>query len=153
MAQFIYGDWLSLCRTFMLGVMLAIVYDGIRIWRRIVVHRHLWSISAEDILFWMCSAIAMFALSMELSSGVVRLFWLIVAVLGAVLYKLTFSRYLVRLVTRFLRFLIKIISFPLKKLGVCLRMIISKLRIRVRRKGEANGNGQTSNREPEKSDA
>ncbi len=94
------------------GMILAAEYDCIRIFRRIVRHRKVWTISVEDILFWINAGITVFCVIYEVNSGVVRGFSLMGFVIGALLYRAAFGVYIVRYATKIILFFLK----PLKKL-------------------------------------
>lgn len=133
MTDFLYYDGQHFIQAIFCGVFLSVVYDAIRVWRRIVIHRRVFWIGIEDILFWIFAGIRLFLLSFETRSGIVRGFLLIGAVLGALLYHLIFGRFLVNIVS-------KILKYPLKKLVAWVKIILCK--IRRFRKEEGSGNGQ-----------
>ncbi len=95
-----------------LGMMLALEYDCIRIFRRIVKHRHVYTMAVEDIIFWFHVSIVVFCSVYEMNNGIVRGFIVVSQVLGAVLYRYAFGRYFVKYISKFLLFVLK----PLKKL-------------------------------------
>lgn len=123
MTDFIYSDWVHLCQTVTWGVILAMAYDLIRIFRRVKRHKKMWSVALEDILFWMAAGVAVFALAFQTSSGVIRGFLLGGALAGAAMYKYTFSELLVTYLSKWLNFILKIMMFPLKKCTESVKII------------------------------
>ena len=54
--------------TITVGIGLAVLYDCLRIWRRLVPHGIIW-LSVEDILFWMASALITFTVCFVEDAG------------------------------------------------------------------------------------
>lgn len=96
-----------------LGMAAAFIYDSIRVFRRIIRHKKVWTIAAEDIIYWVCMSFLAFSATYNLSNGAVRGFMVMTAILGAMLYKAVLGKYYVKYVTKLIHFLIK----PLKKLN------------------------------------
>lgn len=65
------------------GAVVRLTYQCIRCFRRIVAHR-LAAIGAEDMIFWMGSAVYMFVQIYHTSDGSVRWYFVLGIVLGAV---------------------------------------------------------------------
>ena len=66
------------------GAIVCLVYQCIRCFRRIVAHR-LAAIGAEDIIFWLGSAVYMFVQIYHTSDGSIRWYFLLGVVLGVIL--------------------------------------------------------------------
>ena len=60
-----------LLASFLTGAALLLVYDLLRIMRRLVSHKS-WVTGVEDLLFWIGSAIALFAMLYRENSGYIR---------------------------------------------------------------------------------
>lgn len=71
-------------RACLAGNFLVLVYEMLRVCRRIVIHRW-WILSAEDFFFWIFSAIFLFSEMYHTSNGSVRLYFILGVVLGAFL--------------------------------------------------------------------
>jgi spore cortex biosynthesis protein YabQ len=82
----------------LLGAMLSVFYDIFRALRKHIPHHNL-VVMLEDILFWLISAAAVFVFIYNTNSGEVRAFVFIGAVLGGVLYFLTISKLVIRLLS------------------------------------------------------
>ncbi len=95
-----------------MGMLLGLEYDCIRIFRRVIRHKHVWTMSLEDIIYWIVAAFQVFGLIYEQGDGVVRVFLVVTMVLGAILYRYAFGRFLVVYVSKILNFIFR----PLKKL-------------------------------------
>lgn len=66
------------------GAVVRLTYQCIRCFRRIVAHR-LAAIGAEDMIFWMGSAVYMFVQIYHTSDGSIRWYFLLGVVLGVIL--------------------------------------------------------------------
>lgn len=122
-SEFIVSEGhICLVAAFM-GMLLGFQYDCIRIFRRVFPHRHLWTMSLEDILYWIMAAFQVFGLIYEHGDGVIRLFLVVVLILGALLYRCALGKYYVLYVSRLLNLLLK----PLKN-------VVSSVTIRFRRR-------------------
>jgi len=104
------------------GMIIAAEYDCIRIFRRVVIHKKLWTTSAEDIIYWLIVGIEVFCLLYENSNGVVRGFLIVAMLVGAVIYRYGIGRFFVRYVSQIIIFLLK----PLKKIIRFIKMYLRK---------------------------
>ncbi len=125
-SEFIVAEGnICLVAAFM-GMVLGLEYDCIRVFRRVFKHKKVWTMSLEDIVYWVVAAFQVFGLIYEHGDGVVRVFLLVMMILGTVLYRYAFGRYLVVYVARMLNFALK----PLKK-------VYSSVTIFIRKKKDA----------------
>ncbi len=85
MVSSVYWEWELLLQTIKLGVKLAFIYDGIRIFRLLIFHKSI-LISIEDLFFWIYATIIIFELQLEQSEGVLRGFSILGMLLGMYLY-------------------------------------------------------------------
>lgn len=154
MTDFIYSDWIHFCQAVTWGVILAAAYDLIRIFRRVVHHRKMWSTALEDILFWMAAGVAVFALAFQTSSGVIRGFLLCGTIAGAAMYKYTFSELLVRAFSKLLNFVVKVLMFPLKKCRESVKIIVKAAGKWFRKhfRGKDNGGKKDTGKQKKHSD-
>lgn len=84
-----------LLKAFATGVILMLVYDLLRIVRKLIPHG-IFLISLEDILFWLSGAVAIFVMLFRENDGYLRAFSIGGVILGMALYALTLSRYVVK---------------------------------------------------------
>ena len=109
--------------SLVLGVFLVLVYDCLRIFRRIVRHGNFW-ISAEDLCYWIMAAFVIFAMLYQKNDGLIRGFSIGGVVLGMLFYNQLISRYVVKYIVYILRKIISIVrktcafvSAPFRKAG------------------------------------
>ena len=98
------------------GAYITIVYDCIRIFRRLIPHGNLW-IGIEDFLFWTWTALWVFSVLYRENDGSLRIYTILSMVLGMVLYHQTISEPLVGIFGKTIKRLKKLISKLIIKLG------------------------------------
>ena len=81
------------------GAGLFLVYDVLRVIRRIFVHGIIW-VSIEDALYWMISGFWIFLRICRLNDGIIRGYMLVAGLAGAALYYAVFSRPLMFRITK-----------------------------------------------------
>lgn len=99
MSSQIVEETLFLYHSVLLGVFVAVIYDIIRIFRRVVKHNRFF-LSLEDILYWVFCAWEVFYLLYKESSGVLRWFAILGIALGMFLYLISISRFVVHFVSK-----------------------------------------------------
>lgn len=97
--------------SLIMGMVLLLVYDQIRIFRRLIPHGTIW-VGIEDILFWIASAVSLFAMLYRENSGYIRGFAIGGVVVGMLIYNLLLSRLVVRGSVFLLRKILFLISRP-----------------------------------------
>ncbi len=95
--------------SFVLGMMLVLVYDCLRIFRRLVRHGVLW-ISLEDLCYWIFTAFVIFAMLYQKNDGLIRGFSIGGIVLGMFLYNQYISRHTVKFIARILKRIIRFVQ-------------------------------------------
>ncbi|MCM1157402.1 MAG: spore cortex biosynthesis protein YabQ [Bacteroidales bacterium] len=93
MADLIYDEVKLFTVCLLLGLLLALAYDGIRILRLFFGHRN-WLIDLEDLLFWLFTAWLVFRTLFIYNRGALRGYAFLGLFLGVLLYTLTLSRLL-----------------------------------------------------------
>ena len=71
-------------RSFLCGMFLALLYDLLRLFRRLVRHGN-FALAVEDLLYWLACGILIFRMLYEENSGAIRGFAIGAVVLGMVL--------------------------------------------------------------------
>ncbi len=114
-------------RAMLLGVMIAVFYDTIRIFRRVFRHGVFW-IAMEDFFFWFICCLKIFEMFIKENSGTLRWFAIAANVVGMLLYCKTLSRLYVTYVSKLLKFLLGILIKVLTAALKPLRFLYGKLR-------------------------
>lgn len=104
------GDIRFFLAALALGAVAALVYDLLRVWRRLRKHT-LFAISVQDFLYWFFLGLAGFRMLYYYNAGTLRFFAFFGICLGACLYLVTLSRFFVKYCLQLLLFL----TFPLRK--------------------------------------
>ncbi len=71
-------------RAFLWGIFLTLLYDLLRIFRRLVTHGT-FALAAEDLLYWITCGILIFRMLYEENSGAIRGFAIAAVILGMLL--------------------------------------------------------------------
>ena len=121
------------------GVVLALLYDILRIFRRLLPHS-LFFVSIEDFLFWFLAGIAAFYMTYVYNDGIIRLYAIVGMLLAVVLYHIIFSRFIVRFCTKMCEFLFNPIRKGLKKVIKAVKMI--KIKCFYRKSGKEISDGK-----------
>lgn len=108
------------------GILLLVVYDCIRIIRRIVPHKGFF-VALEDILFWLVASIVIFIMIYERNNGTIRGFAILGMLLGMVIYNQLLSQLVVKGITRIIKTIIKAIKKVLSILFRPFAFIAKKL--------------------------
>lgn len=85
MSSRIVGELEFFVRSFVWGVGITILYDGLRLFRRVIRHGTL-AVSIEDLLYWMVYAGLLFRMIYLENDGMIRGFALLAVLLGMILY-------------------------------------------------------------------
>lgn len=136
MSSQILEETLILYHAVLLGIYVAVIYDIIRIFRRIVKHNRFF-LSLEDLLYWIFCAWEVFYLLYEENSGILRWFTILGIALGMFLYLISISGFAVRFISgisikcvqktgKMFGFLLKPLKKKLTSLKKMLKMVIYK---------------------------
>lgn len=83
------------CTSIFVGAGLFLLYDVLRIFRRIIPHGNIW-IGVEDFIYWMICTGIVFVMLYQENDGMIRGFALLGLVFGMAVYFLLLSRYVVQ---------------------------------------------------------
>lgn len=142
-ASLIEWEWQALLSSLFFGMVLSWEYDWIRIFRRVIRHRRVWTIFVEDILYWLNAAITVFCVTYEVNDGIVRGFSIIGFLLGALLYRYSFGCFFVKYVSKGINFILK----PLKKVFSLIKIGVIKLVGKIRGFIESKAKGKQKSNE------
>ena len=101
-----------LLAAFLTGALLLFIYDVLRIVRKIVPHK-MWLVGVEDLLLWIGSALALFAMLYRENSGYIRGFVIGGVLVGMLLYNLLLSAWIVAGSVFLLKKILFVLSRPL----------------------------------------
>lgn len=120
MNEIVNTQTLLFIRAIQVGMLLASLYDLIRIARKMVKHPN-WLVQIEDMLYWIVCMFISFGIFYIHNFASIRFFVLIGMLLGAVFYLVTFSivfmkvaTYVIEVVKKALSCLIQWLSIPIK---------------------------------------
>ncbi len=109
------------------GGLLLVVYDVLRILRRLIPHDSFF-IALEDFFFWVIASLFIFGMIYRVNDGVIRGFSALGVVLGGVLYHYSISDFLVRSISALFHFIMRILRIILTPLKLALHKLQKLLR-------------------------
>lgn len=126
MVSSVYWEWELLLYAVRLGIKLAFIYDGIRLFRLLFNHRNI-VISIEDLFFWIYATWIIFSFQLEQSDGVLRGFSILGMLLGMFLYNKIFGEKLLYLAGKGISFFKRRLTEAGKmfKIKLCKHMDVS----------------------------
>ena len=138
MNEDIMAELYFLLHSFGMGVLIMILYDVLRIFRKLVAHS-VFALALEDLIDWLMCGICIFLMLYKENNGSIRWFAVAGVVCGMLLYNGTISTYVTEGISRVLKFILqifgkvfKVLLWPLKKvLGV-----VKKLEKNAENKGK-----------------
>lgn len=135
MSPNITAELYFLFHSFLMGILITVLYDVLRILRKIIPHNIL-AISLEDFLFWTACSLLIFFVLIRENNGILRWFSVAGAMAGMFLYKKTLSilfvKYTSRLICKLLHIVEKLLYLFFRPLNMVCR------RLNGRRKRTAN---------------
>ena len=136
MSPNITAELYFLFHSFLMGILITVLYDVLRILRKIIPHNIL-AISLEDFLFWAACSLLIFFVLIRENNGILRWFSVAGAMAGMFLYKKTLSilfvKYTSRLICKLLHIVEKLLHLFFRPLNMVCR------RLNRRRKKAAGG--------------
>lgn len=127
MEEFVKGQASILLDSLYLGMVIMALYDGCRLFRRIIPHNR-WVRDGEDIIFFTIAGFIVFSLVYSRNSGSVRGYIIFGVMLGMYIYYISFGRFLVKLLGKYVNKIINIIlKKPFRKIIMVLRFLYGKV--------------------------
>ncbi|MCD8149907.1 MAG: spore cortex biosynthesis protein YabQ [Clostridiales bacterium] len=134
----LYGEIIKQAQLFGqavgIGAVWLLLYDLLRVWRRIVRHRIV-GMAAEDLLFWLFCALWLFGFMYRQNDGVIRGFIILGAAAGMFLYSILLSRWVVKAGTAMLGGLFRIVGRVLRVATAPLRKLAGFCKSRMQQAG------------------
>lgn len=110
-----------LFHCFLMGVLITVLYDVLRILRRIIPHNVI-AVSLEDFLYWIVCSLLIFTMLIRENNGVLRWFAVAGAMVGMILYRKTlgflFVKYVSLLIKKLLHLVGRFFSIIMKPLNM-----------------------------------
>ena len=132
--EVIIWELYALVVSFFNGVLLAWVYDNIRVFRRIRRHKTIIFMSIEDIVYGIYAGISVFLMCFRVSDGIIRGFIIMGIAVGAFLYFKILSSIYIRWSVKIIKFLLKPICFILKNVVRIITIPVRSLKMYIKRR-------------------
>jgi len=120
--------------TILLGGIMGLVYDGLRVFRHALSHKPFW-VQLEDGIFWLVAVFLVFGVMLRASSGEIRFFSIFGLFGGMGLYFLTMSRLVIAISDRIIwlvKYIVvlffRILSTPFRLVWLLIRKPLQKIR-------------------------
>ena len=125
MSEQIVEESRFLLYCFLSGIVITMVYDVFRIFRRVFRHGNFW-IAVEDIFFWTGAGIFLFYMLYKTNNGIIRWFLIAGVALGMLVYKYSIGEYIVEIMSTILK---KILDMVCR----CLRFLFKPIKTMIKR--------------------
>lgn len=109
------------------GAIILLVYDGFRIFRRLIKHNEIF-LATEDLIFWVAASVFIFAMMYQQNNGIIRGFSVMGMAIGMILYHYILSELIVSMITKLLNTLFRPITFAIKQIKRMLLFIRAKFK-------------------------
>lgn len=129
MSSLILWEAQYLLSCFVMGIILILIYDIVRIIRIVLPHPIILT-GMEDLLYWLMVALAVFVMLYRGNDGIIRWYAVAAEITGMVLYNYSFSRFLVPVIGRLLRMPIEFVGKVLKRIQKKVTISLKKIRKR-----------------------
>lgn len=123
--QGVYNQLFCLLIFTITGIVIGILFDIFRILRKSFKTAD-WITCLQDILFWILSGGIMLFSIFTFNNGEIRSYVFIGILLGIILYMLAISRFFVKSSVYIIRFLKKLLSYPINLIEKIIKIIIIK---------------------------
>ncbi len=107
------------------GVLILLVYDFLRILRRIIRH-NVFFVTAQDLIFWALASIFIYAMIYVKNNGTIRGFSVMGIVIGMVLYHYIFSDWIVKLISSGILLLLRPFSLIIRFISKKIKFLFNK---------------------------
>lgn len=129
------NDLHAVIAYFITGIVIGILFDIFRITRRTFNTPNILTY-IEDILFWILSGMLLLYVIFTFTTGEIRLYMIIILIIGAIIYFISISKYIILINTKIIQFIKKalylvfkpIISLTKNIISLCRKKLIYKLK-------------------------
>ena len=108
------------------GILIGLLFDFFRISRKVFKTNDVMTY-IEDVLFWILTGILILYNIWYFNNGEIRVYMFLGIILGVLIYMSTLSNIVVKLFTRILGTIIKVLELPFKTINAIFRKIITAI--------------------------
>ena len=124
------------------GVIIGVLFDFFRILRRTIKTSNI-ATYIEDILFWILTGLLILYNIWYFNNGEIRIYMFLGIIIGALIYTSTLSNILIKIFSKILQAIIKIVELPIKTIFTFFRKIFTKIVGKLEnKKGNFENNGE-----------
>lgn len=110
--------------SLVIGFILGIFYDFIKIFRKYILHNIIF-INIEDTIYWLFMSIIIFLISLYQNNGEIRIFFILGIFLGMAIYSTLISPLFIKIFTRIVNFFIKLFLFIFKAISMPILIVFN----------------------------
>ena len=127
MGGFIRNQASILLDSIFIGMVIMVLYDVLRLFRRIVRHKRFLR-DFEDFIFWIIGGFLVFSLVYSKSDGNIRWFIIAGVIFGAYIYGISFGRFLVKYLAKYInKFINNILKKPIRKSIMSIKLLFERI--------------------------
>lgn len=134
----------TFCKAIMLGVMWGVIYDILRVFRRVKKCKVL-RMGIEDTVYWFIMSVILVVFLYHNNGGIIRAYVIIGIAMGMFLYELSIGRFAVKYLSEFFcwfnKKIYKFIHWVLKKVFKPFKMIGNLLNVKILKKIKLRNRG------------
>lgn len=117
------------------GVIIGILFDVFRILRRTIKTANIITY-IEDVLFWILTGVLILYNIWYFNNGEIRIYMFLAIILGVLIYMSTLSNILIKIFSKVLQTIIKIVELPFKTIISIFRKIITIVLTKLKKMSE-----------------
>lgn len=116
----------TFCKAIMLGVMWGVIYDTLRVFRRVKRCKTL-RMGIEDTIYWCVMSVILVVFLYHNNGGIIRAYVIVGIAIGMFLYELSIGRFAVKYLSKFFRWFNRIIKTCLGKIWKFIHWVLKKV--------------------------
>lgn len=106
------------------GGILLLIYDILRIFRRVIKHGA-FLVAVQDMIFWVAASLFIFSMIYRENNGIIRGYSILGMMLGSILYHFALSDFLVKLISKLIQTLLQPFKAALNQIARLFKMLRS----------------------------
>jgi spore cortex biosynthesis protein YabQ len=105
------------------GGILLLIYDILRIFRRVIKHGA-FLIAVQDMIFWVAASLFIFSMIYRENNGIIRGYSILGMMLGSILYHFALSDFLVKLISKLIQTLLSPFKAALNQVARLIKILL-----------------------------
>ena len=123
----VFAEFFAMGAAMLSGALITLVYDALRIFRRVIAHGNVW-IGIEDGVFWLWTSFWIFSVLYRINDGAFRLYTIAAMLAGMLVYHGLIGEVLVCFLSLWIKRITAFLGRPIKKLKIYIIILGNKLK-------------------------